>query len=277
MFQLPADSPKKYPAAARCIYCASVEALGEEHIIPFGLGGKSTLPRGSCKKCAKITGAFEGTCLRTILGPLRMYFDLPSRRKNERPKKLPLKVKLTASADWSYIDVDQESYPFLILMPLLPLPDELSGHTTLGERGAKVKQLWIRGASFRHGITPHVQELAEKLGVAVIEPTATFKAAEFFRMLAKIAHSFALAEMGSDALVPFLRPIICDGETGNSVQYIGGLETTEAAVNILHELSFCSLPAAARDVIAVRIRLLAALETPTYFVAVGRLTSGGTP
>src|SRR6202158_1814393 len=55
-----------------------------------------------------------------------------------RLNAMPLKVKLTASADWSYVDVDQESYPFLILMPLLPLPDELSGHTALGERGAKV-------------------------------------------------------------------------------------------------------------------------------------------
>jgi hypothetical protein len=127
MFRLPSHPEKTYAAVNRCIYCGTNEKLSDEHIIPFGLGGRWVLPKSSCVECAKKTSAFEHTCQRTMFGPLRMYYDLPTRRRKERPKKLPLKVKLTPNAEWSFIDVDQEVYPFLVLFPLLQMPDELFG------------------------------------------------------------------------------------------------------------------------------------------------------
>ena len=268
MLSLPVHPHKIYAAVDHCIYCGGNNTLNDEHIVPLGLGGRWILPKSSCAECAKRTGAFERTCQRTMYGPLRMYYDLPSRRRSERPAKLPLKVKLTPNADWSFIDVNREVYPFLVLFPLLQMPDELTGHTTCGERGAKVKNLWIRGASFRDGVIPHMEALAAELNVAAIEPTGTVGAPEFFRMLAKIAHAFAVAESGLGLFVPFLTPMICDADTSNSVQYIGGLPQTEPAASELHEISFASCDRA--DIVAVRIRLLAALETPTYYIAVGR-------
>jgi hypothetical protein len=53
-----------------------------------------------------------------MFGPLRMYYDMPTRRRDKRPEKIPLKVQLTPDADWSFIDVDQEIYPFLVLAPV---------------------------------------------------------------------------------------------------------------------------------------------------------------
>lgn len=199
-----------------------------------------------------------------------MYYSMPSRRKKQRPAKLPLKVKLTETSDWSFVKVDQEVYPFLILFPFLNLPDELSGKRTEGERGAKVKTLWIRGASFRHGPTQHIQELAVKLGVAQIEPQATFNAPPFFQMLAKIAHAFAAAELGIDGFEPFLVPMILQEELSNSVQYIGGNPKNQPAGRDLHELALLAALDGVRTTLAVRIRLLSLLETPTYLVAVGR-------
>ncbi|MBV9584421.1 MAG: hypothetical protein JO213_05995, partial [Alphaproteobacteria bacterium] len=152
-----------------------------------------------------------------------MYFDLPSRRRNERPKLLPLKVKLTPDAEWSFIDVDQEVYPFLVLLPLFRMPDDLSGYTTSGNRGAVAQRFWIRGASFRDGITRHLDILAAKLKVAAIEPQGSASVPEFIRMLAKIAHAFAVAELGLNAFSPLLMPIIRDDETSNCAQHIGGV------------------------------------------------------
>lgn len=208
--------------------------------------------------------------LRTMLGPLRMYYSMPSRRKKQRSEKRPLKVKLTPDADFSFIEVAQDIYPFLILFPNLAMPDELTGDVTEGERGAKVKTLWIRAASFRNGIMPHLEKLARHLGVAYVEPQAHFIAPPFFRMLAKIAHAFAVAEMGVGGFQPFLLPIILKEETSNSVQYIGGIPGTEPAGAGLHELALIPDQGPSQNVVAVRIRLLALLETPTYFVAVGR-------
>jgi hypothetical protein len=171
---------------------------------------------------------------------------------------------------WPNADVSSAScaYPFLVLFPLLQLPDELSGRIR-NEFGAKVKHLWIRGASFRDGIIPHMETLAAELGVAAIEPTGTVSAPEFFRMLAKIGHAFAVAEMGMGSFSPFLASMICDADTSSSARYVGGLPHTEPAAVEIHERSFSS-PSSRPDIVAVRIRLLAALETPTYFVAVGR-------
>jgi hypothetical protein len=270
MFHLPVHPRKTYPVVNRCIYCGSSKAWSKEHIIPEGLGGMWVLPQSSCQICASKTSLFERTCQRTMLGPLRMYYDLPSKRKKERPKKLPLKVKLTPDADWTFIDVDREIYPFLIVFPSLPLPDELSGQTTVGELGAAAKTFWIRGASFRDGLLRHLETLAAELHVAAIMPTAEGRVPEFFQMIAKIAHAFSVAELGIDSFSPFLTHIICDGDTSNSLQWIGGYQHTEPPGAALHELSFYADAATCPEVVAVRVRLLAPLETPTYLVAVGR-------
>jgi hypothetical protein len=76
--------------------------------------------------------------------------------------------------------------------------------------------------------------------------------------------------MGVDAFTPFLTQMICESDTSNSVQHIGGLQHAEPASPNLHELSFDSHACHRPDIVTVRIRLLTCLETPTYFVAVGR-------
>ena len=53
-----------------------------------------------------MTGAIEGEFSRTILGPLRMLYNLPTRRPKDRPKHLPLKVKYSTSTDWEIAYVD---------------------------------------------------------------------------------------------------------------------------------------------------------------------------
>lgn len=271
MFHLPTHSTRKYEQAGACIYCGDCGALSDEHIIPFGLGGQWIVPKASCVACAKTTGAFEGTCQRTMLGAFRMYYSLPTRRPKERPAQLSLKVKLTTHSDWTMLDVDRDIYPFLVIFPLFDLPDHLSGVEPPGDRAASVKKLWVRAASFRDGLTSHVQNLAEELNVAAIEPTATIHAPEFFRMLAKIAHAFAVAELGAASFRPFLGAMICDGDTSEGLRFVGGLDAAEPAAPDLHELSLAATPS---GTIVVRIRLFACLETPTYLVAVG---SNGAP
>ena len=91
--RLPEHAHRRYPAAKCCIHCGSGVGLHDEHIVPYALGGRWILPGGSCSVCGGIASSFEGTCTRTMLGPLRMFYDVRSRRKNKRPKTLPLKVR----------------------------------------------------------------------------------------------------------------------------------------------------------------------------------------
>lgn len=269
---LPAHPRKQYPASGACIYCGASGRLTDEHIIPYGLGGRWVLPDAACTECARITGMFERTCLRTMFGPLRMHFDLPTRRRTARPKALPLKVKIKPDDDWSYIDVEREAYPFLVLFPQYQLPDEISGSTTTGRRDSATNSSWIRAASFRDGLFPHLEYLCQRLGVASVMPTAKCLTTPFCLMVAKIAHAFAIAELGN-SFQPFLSEMILRADTSNCKQYVGGLPQAEPASASLHELSFDfgSERCARRGVIVVRIRLLASLETPTYYVAAGRV------
>src|ERR1700685_364397 len=116
--ELPNQEPRRYKPVGSCIYCGSHERLSDEHIIPYGMGGRWILPESSCTGCAAITGAFEGDVLRTIVGPLRMLYNMPTRRKKERPRNLPLKVKYPSSSDWEIAYVDRSVYPFLVGLPI---------------------------------------------------------------------------------------------------------------------------------------------------------------
>ncbi len=268
----PHEPPKKYAKADKCIYCGSVEGLNDEHVIPFGLGGRQIVPKASCKACSTVTSAFEGICLRTMLGPLRMLHDMPSYRKKSRPEKMSLKVKLTSKDDWSYIDIDRADYPFLVLFPYFEMPDLLSGKVTPNDsRGAKTKRLWIRGASpSQEAFKKHLDMLISKLRVYAVEPEAKVHTEEFCLMIAKIGHSYASGVLGRDNFEPFLTSFILERDLGNRAEFIGSREKDEATIPALHELH---LGVKKPDLIFAKIRLFAKLGTPTYFVVVGRLSN----
>jgi HNH endonuclease len=84
---LPTQPGRTYRSIELCIYCGSTEELSDEHIIPMGLGGRLVLSHASCAICSSKTSKQERTCLRTMYGPLRLLYGLPSRRKRERPRE----------------------------------------------------------------------------------------------------------------------------------------------------------------------------------------------
>ncbi len=264
---LPAQSKKVYPPVGRCIYCGNTTGLTIEHVIPYGLGGRIELPESSCRECSKLTSAFEHTCLRTMYGPLRLLYDLPSRRRKKRPKTLPLKIKRTAKDEWSYTQIEQEKYPFLILFPYFSVPKILSKGVDSACRGAATDRFWIRGASPSYVFEELLEQLVHELGVYSIMPEAKAQVSEFCQMLAKIGHAFAVAELGVDSFRPFLIPYIVRSELADSDKFIGGRGEDEVISSELHELSLISSPD--HEFVVVRIRLLARLGTPTYFLVVG--------
>ncbi len=267
---LPPQPTRTYDPVGHCIYCGSVDELGDEHIIPYGLGGRLVLPQSSCRSCSALSSGFEGTCQRTMFGPLRMLCNLPSRRKKDRPSTLPLKVKKSPDDDWTEMQVAREDVPFLILLPHFLMPDLLSGYTTTGNRGAAADNFWIRGASASEGFFEHLDDLIAKLGVHAVYPVAEARVEEFCLMLAKIAHSFAVAEIGSGQFEPLLLDLLLKRDLLNRANFIGGLKYDEPPSQELHEISLddhtCNRP----DLVAVRIRFLSKLGTPTYYVVAGR-------
>ena len=268
--KLPLHESRRYAPVGACIYCGSHEMLSDEHIIPYAMGGRWVLPAASCKKCAAVTGRFEGEVSRTIIGPLRMLYDMPTRRKKGRPQHLPLKVKYPLSTDWEVAYVDRSICPFLVGLPLYSMPDAITGAVSGGNRTAATANIWIRGAAFWRNKDAHLQWLCDVLGAVAVMPTATVVTEPFCLLLAKVSHTFAVAELGVDGFKQFLPKLIRTGDLSNRAQFIGGGKGNEAASQSIHDLAFETDLGCDPNLIVVRVRLLGILETPTYFVAVGQ-------
>jgi len=264
---LPEHPPRRYDPVGTCIYCGSTANLSDEHIIPLGLGGRMVLPQSSCGLCSEKTSFFEMTCLRTMYGSLRQLYGLPSRRKKKQPQKLPLKVKYKPTDDWTKILVDQTDYPFLVTFPYFPMPNLITGKQTASPKGARTNRLWIRGASAYEGFFDHLQRLTSELQVDSIMPESEARMEEFCQMLAKVGHSYAVAELGYGKFKPLLLPHIIDKELSNCADFIGSLDRDEAPSKNIHELSMIDNP---KNYTIVRMRFLAVLGTPTYYVVVGQ-------
>lgn len=264
---LPKQTKKVFSPVGRCIYCGNTENLSMEHVIPFGLGGKIELPKSSCSICAEITSNFEHTCLRTMYGPLRLLYQLPSRRKKKRPKTLALKIQKTPSSEWEYTEVKQEKYPFLVLFPYFSAPHLLTKEKNPKNKGAKTSRLWIRGASPSYVYNDLLEQLVNELHIHSLMPEGKANTPEFCQMLGKIAHSFAVGELGYNNFEPYLLRSIIKNDLTDCDSFIGSLEKDEPPSEQLHEIS---LGNSSSGHIVVRIRLLAKLGSPTYFVVVGR-------
>ena len=277
---LPKPEPRTYAPFGKCVYCGSATELSDEHIIPFGLGGRWVLPKASCNVCSVKTSRVERTCLRTMLGPLRLLYGLPSRRKDQRPEKLELRIKRTEKSEWEYVPVSQERFPFLITLPSFDeAPGFLAGSDEASYGSAATDKFWIRGASPHHDFFELLESLVRELRVHVVMPEAKADVAAFCSMLAKIALSAMVANGGRPLPGSRLAQIAVGENMQNSRYYIGTLRGDEKPSQRLHEVSIGSVLRS--GAVIVRIRLLAKLGTPTYLVVapvgVGGVVEGPVP
>gem|GEM_PF-1646012 len=95
---------KSYRPVGRCIYCGSpewsagqVRKLGDEHIIPEGLGGKLLLPEASCKDCEGLTSKFELEWLRSA------FYTVRVQKRARKEEKAAAKISSVAGTKkWAY-------------------------------------------------------------------------------------------------------------------------------------------------------------------------------
>lgn len=255
----------KYEPLGRCLYCPETADLQAEHIIPFGLlpkGGDWFIPKASCPACADITKKFEGVALGPMLGPLRHHLDLKTRRK--KSGRMNLRRKTRHGLVWEQ-EIEIASFPKLCVGFRWPIPGLLSGAEPTSKFGG---ELVVRGDTAQIGnfTTDDVGYRIARVGTL-----------DFARMLAKIAHAYAVARYGFDSFEPFLPPLI-RGDTNLAPQFVGGdgRETPREQPNVLHEI-FRLDAQKAGDVpyLGVAIQLFAMIGMPRYHVIVGRRLKEG--
>ena len=256
------NEKKVYPKVGRCIYCGVDDVeLTDEHIIPLGLGGNWILPKSSCKSCATITGKLEQFCLRPMLGNLRIRLNLPTRRPKDRPTELPIEfIRINGQRETEIVRAHEA--PFVCLGYRFPAPGILRGAIPAQdyEDGELIAKFINEGAS--KYMSPEGQKV--KIG--------TINILEFTRMLAKIAHSYAVAEFGLDVFTPFLPDLIL-GKSTITPYLVGGDKSDAPLLDsepALHHVYWQDCLVNGVQYILVAIRLFAIFGMPRYHAVVGK-------
>jgi hypothetical protein len=254
---------KVYDPPGRCIYCAGdggEQGLTREHVIPDGLEGSIIFRGASCVPCARITSRIETVCLQETYVDYRFVANLKMSKKTKQKTKMKAVTAL--------------------LLPDLPIPKILSGKPLIVNPD-KPSEYIVHGMHCyyfgKDALLPVPPEYVPK----------TFNLVEFLRLLAKIAHGYAIAELGVNNVDSWLADIILGRAHQDKLQYlIGaadpkinqmrpapvGLDQESPPRYTLHQLSL--LTNATQESIwalSVGIRLFAIHKTPMYQVAVGTL------
>ncbi|MEQ8199787.1 MAG: hypothetical protein ABRQ24_00025 [Syntrophomonadaceae bacterium] len=194
-----------------CIYCGSQDDLTDEHVIPYGISGQLILPKASCKKCAGITSAFEGTILGGFMNKARIVGKYPTRRPKKRSTTLPLEIN--RSGNWETVELPIEDHPGLMMLPRLAPPSKLVGR----EQGPGENYCGMDTICFNKNYAATLKSL----GATEMRVSETYHALSFSRFLAKIAYCYAVARIGlmPREMVPIL-PLIL-GESDDASVWVG--------------------------------------------------------
>jgi hypothetical protein len=251
---------QNYPPFGRCIYCGSTaEPLSNEHIIPLALNGALVLPKASCAACADITKRFEQTVARSSYGPLRIKLGFKTRRKKERPQRLPVGFLDTEGARQE-TQLAVQHFPTVYLAVEFPPPGIFTG-ADLSDRNPELT-VTLKGDKDE---IAHAMRVLEKEN---IELCSLFSWGPFCRQIAKIGHAFAVASIGTDGYAPLLPDIIL-GRSECLSHFVGGVKN---AIRAEADLSLLLVTEKKVNYLVVYVQLFGIGRLPVYQAVVGKVT-----
>jgi hypothetical protein len=254
-----------------CIYCSSNKKLSDEHIIPYGLGGRFVLPKASCDACAKKTSKIERLCLRTMFGDLRASRVIRRRRRGKKNKYVPrpmfaqfCKTLVPYQAPIAHDRLNMAT------MFALDDPTIISGKSPRNRQF--VKAVWVGGSMGKNA--PATANTMLNKPVPRIASLMSFHPELFSKMLAKIAHSLAMATARGR-----FNPLLPQYIVGDTKDHLTGFlvggdpnqqppSKTDFEVSLLRTRSIVGV-----EYLMARIRIFGDLGTPVYYVVVGELLS----
>jgi hypothetical protein len=262
---------ERYPSVGRCIYCGATSPgtpLTEEHIIPKAIGGRLIFDAASCADCQKETHAFEGHALGLYL-PIRRQLGFPESLSGRKLRERREKEKFLLDVDGRRVKVASAEFPALVVTIAFPPPAILTG--------GDPQDMPLAGPIHAIDLAPQFGERlnairqkfrAEKVSIVGVDKSARMDEGDLGRMLAKIAHGYALAE-ASEPFTPLLTHIVLGKKPYYLPYYVGCQITTQDPPQDLHEVSLVTDGFGDDKYIVVRVRLFATFNTPAYLVVAG--------
>jgi hypothetical protein len=250
----------------RCIYCDGTEKLTDEHVVPYGLGGRLILPEASCAKCTKITTSFERRVLRGFMHDARTAGRFPTYHPRKRPATVPIDIK--KEGRFETVQLPSSESLGIVQLPNFERAAFLAGQIPVS--GINVSGVQTIG----FGKSP--EEVASALVVKTLQVIIKVDVSAFVRMLAKIGYSFAVANLGPYPLaeVPVL-PLI-HGTADDGGTWVG---SADYRLDIEDKKPQCALGlvyfsgtywGVAENVIVAQVKLFADTGATGYEIVVRR-------
>jgi hypothetical protein len=253
-------NPQNIKYIGKCIYCGIEDDLTDEHIVPYGLGGRWKLIKASCPSCSKITSAFEREVLREYFILVRTKLNLPTYHPKNRRKSFNFKI--SKGGIEGSIDIPASDCPTLFIMPSFEKP----GHIATRPQSSA---LILTGTSL-HG--SDLQEFRIKYNLESVSYTLTYTNS-FARLLAKIAYGMVIDQHGISSIdEAYVLPSIL-GIKDDIGNWVGCENNTKSLASgpkeqFLHRVDVLRNN---NNEVGARIRLFANFNTPEYLVIVGHL------
>lgn len=266
-----------YPSPGRCIYCMCLPGsdadLTDEHIVPFGLGGRLVLRKSSCRTCATLTSRDERFLLRSMLAEARSQLDLPTRRPAARPSTFKMGVfeaqedgglpKDMGTAGFAWREVGPENRPTVVMLPGFSPPGVLWGRPPTDQFQVTRLNTYVDGAARK----PALDAGTEAAVFQQLSPDV------LCRVLAKIAHGAAVAELGLSGFLPLLPDLVL-GRSTHLSHFVGSpISRSRQAAKARYEITLNLR----QGYIVATVRLFADLRLPAYEVVVGTLAPTAGP
>jgi len=209
-----------------------------------------------------------------------MYLDLPSKRRKQRPKTIEFEVAHGGIKAKVNVPIKDAPAP-LVWLPLL----QRAGIVEDMEPSANIYQ-----AGFYAFIKPQIGQAEVQRIFGTSEHTefleeCFFQYGPFLRLLAKIAHGYAVAKLGIDAYKWILPPYIL-GQDDRLGHVVGGVPHSSGVNHPLFPAEFLKLAelrgnlnilaigpvrSTNRAFMAVHVQLFRHMRTPMYEVIVAEI------
>jgi hypothetical protein len=260
-----ASNPQKDHA---CIYCGDSNSLEDEHVMPFGLGGRQILKRASCRRCATETGRLEQRLLRGQWWPYRKALGIATRSK-EYPRYQPAQL-VPLAGEKRPVQVLSDEVPVVLFFDFDP-PSVLAG------------QVRSEPAFARHASVKFIKEgprrvleegvMRNLLPWEKVEYPMNFDSHDVLRFIAKVAHCFAVLQRGPGACTEFFLPSIILGKTEGALSYVGSCSTEVLKPRLPGQELHAMLDREVDGLLVVNVQVFrdAGDPPPIYEAVVGRV------
>lgn len=265
MFFLVPDVKVYIPGAGKCIYCPpnalKPDKLEREHIIAHTLGGKLILHNASCRDCASlINREIESPCLKQFWLAPRTHLALPTSDPRTTLRigtwddtgddRLPESM---AKVNFKFEEILVDEHPGITFLPVFQRPRILLGNPPSAGVGP---------VGFWNSPIRRMPRAPQGKRVADVQP---FAVGPIARMIAKIAHGAAVAELGLDAFEPLLPDIIM-GRSDHIFHLVGNVSKRGRKRVALHRITL----ELEQGFIVANVQLFARLRGPIFQAVVGR-------